>query len=81
MTGATRVDIFDHTIRRSDAEGIDSATNRKPVAQVHVDQTPLSGQRRVERHCGSDATRLLAGKASVSFHPLLFSISCKERED
>ncbi|GJN87168.1 hypothetical protein Rhopal_000113-T1 [Rhodotorula paludigena] len=66
--GASRVIIFDHTIRRNDEPGKetpDTATNRKPVPRVHVDQTPLSGERRVRRHGGEDAEHLLKGRAQL----------------
>ncbi|BGP23184.1 7alpha-cephem-methoxylase P8 chain related protein [Rhodotorula toruloides] len=66
--GATRTIIFDHTIRRTEPGGKetpDTASNRKPVAWVHVDQTPASGERRVHRHAGPDADRLLRGRAQL----------------
>ncbi|KAL7340065.1 hypothetical protein BJY59DRAFT_697104 [Rhodotorula toruloides] len=66
--GATRTIIFDHTIRRTEPEGKetpDTPSNRKPVARVHVDQTPASGERRVRRHAGADADRLLRGRAQL----------------
>lgn len=39
--------------------------------QVHIDQTPASGLRRVYRHAGEDAERLLRGRAQVR----LFTVS------
>jgi hypothetical protein len=95
VTGASKVIIFDHTIRRGEKEGEESADtpcSRKPVSRgecsaissfpfpfpvcttadstlrlVHVDQTPLSGRRRVERHASSpaEAERLLRGRAQL----------------
>ena len=68
VTGASRVVIFDHTIRRgerSDQWTPDTPDNRKPVPMVHVDQTPESGRNRVIRHTGDDAERLLKGKAQL----------------
>ncbi|ORY75944.1 hypothetical protein BCR35DRAFT_332941 [Leucosporidium creatinivorum] len=64
VTGASKVIIFDHTIRRGEKEGEetpDTPESRKPVSRVHVDQTPMSGRRRVERHASSpaEAERLL----------------------
>ena len=68
MTGASRVHIFDHTIRRVEPPGQetpDTPESRKPVAKVHVDQTPASGRKRVIRHLGDDAERLLQGRAQL----------------
>ncbi|SCV71544.1 BQ2448_3132 [Microbotryum intermedium] len=69
-TGASKVIIFDHTIRRTEREGEetpDEPTNRKPVPLVHVDQTEQSGARRVLRHAESkeEGERLLRGKAKL----------------
>ncbi|BGP46471.1 hypothetical protein JCM10450v2_002316 [Rhodotorula kratochvilovae] len=66
--GASRVIIFDHTIRRTEAPGeetLDTVTSRKPVSRVHVDQTPESGARRVGRHGGADGEHLLRGRAQL----------------
>ncbi|KZS94211.1 hypothetical protein SISNIDRAFT_485132 [Sistotremastrum niveocremeum HHB9708] len=50
-TGATRVVIFDHTIRRHDpnANG-DHPSNRQPARLVHVDQSAPAAVARVHRH-------------------------------
>ncbi|GAA5821449.1 hypothetical protein JCM11251_004628 [Rhodosporidiobolus azoricus] len=66
--GATKVIFFDYTVRkgeRSGQETPDTPDNRKPVPRVHVDQTPQSGERRVRRHAGADADRLLRGRAQL----------------
>ncbi|TNY20840.1 hypothetical protein DMC30DRAFT_351604 [Rhodotorula diobovata] len=66
--GASRVIIFDHTIRRGEKPGEetpDTPTSRKPIPRVHVDQTPDSGTRRVLRHGGEDGERLLRGRAQL----------------
>ncbi|CAE6490725.1 unnamed protein product [Rhizoctonia solani] len=48
LTGASRVAIFDHTIRRPRPEGTpDNADNRQPVKMAH---TPESAERRVKMH-------------------------------
>ncbi|KAM0751296.1 hypothetical protein T439DRAFT_325444 [Meredithblackwellia eburnea MCA 4105] len=68
VTGATRVFIFDHTIRKVELPGHetpDTPQSRKPVARVHIDQTPESGRKRVIRHLGADAERLLRGRAQL----------------
>jgi len=43
LTGATRVVLFDHTIRRAQPGAADRAGGpRRPVSRVHVDQTVTS---------------------------------------
>ncbi|GAA5930934.1 hypothetical protein JCM1841_003657, partial [Sporobolomyces salmonicolor] len=59
VTGATKVIIFDHTVRRPAAPGANASQKRGPVSLVHVDQTQASGEKRVHRHAGPDADRLL----------------------
>src|SRR5271154_335969 len=44
VTGAHKVVIFDHTIRRSITGQIDKPTSRGPVGRVHIDQTPWAGE-------------------------------------
>ncbi|KAF7319523.1 hypothetical protein HMN09_00291700 [Mycena chlorophos] len=51
LTGASRVVLFDHTIRRRQPGEIDDAPDRRqPVSQAHVDQTLASSIERVHRH-------------------------------
>jgi len=51
LTGASKVIIFDHTIRRNFADRLDdSPDTRIPVATVHVDQTPAATVARIHRH-------------------------------
>ncbi|KAF9262891.1 hypothetical protein L218DRAFT_928475 [Marasmius fiardii PR-910] len=50
LTGARKVVLFDHTIRRRTGELDTDETKRQPVALVHVDQTPESAANRVRRH-------------------------------
>ncbi|EJP68234.1 hypothetical protein CRV24_010429 [Beauveria bassiana] len=59
IPGATRVYIFDHTIRRSDP-----GASRGPVNRVHIDQTARSVEQRVRRYFGEtgEADALLAGR-------------------
>ncbi|KAG6866314.1 hypothetical protein C0991_005781 [Blastosporella zonata] len=55
VTGASRVVLFDHTIRRHRPGQIDDAPDRRqPVAQAHVDQTTASSIARVHRHLPAD---------------------------
>ncbi|KAI1376029.1 hypothetical protein F4677DRAFT_93513 [Hypoxylon crocopeplum] len=60
IPGSNRVFIFDHTIRRADPNA-----SRKAVLQVHVDQTPYSAEKRVQRHLGDDADALLRGRYRI----------------
>jgi len=61
VTGATRVQVFDHTIRRRVRGGIDRAmgTPRQPVTAVHNDYTVDSGPQRVRDLMGEEAEELL----------------------
>ncbi|KAK6974493.1 hypothetical protein R3P38DRAFT_3482036 [Favolaschia claudopus] len=61
LTGASRVVLFDHTIRRRRPGEIDSSVEkRQPVSQAHIDQTPNSAVSRVHRHLpASDVPALL----------------------
>ncbi|KAK4057092.1 hypothetical protein OIO90_001992 [Microbotryomycetes sp. JL221] len=69
VTGASKVIIFDHTIRKAEPVGqetLDTPDNRKPVSFTHVDQTPASGTARVLRHAGQqEGERLLKGRAQL----------------
>ncbi|KAJ3512656.1 hypothetical protein NLJ89_g3398 [Agrocybe chaxingu] len=67
LTGASRVELFDHTIRRRRPGEIDdSPDKRQPVAQVHVDQTTAASIARVHRHLpATDAPRLLERRFQI----------------
>lgn len=67
LTGATRVVIFDHTIRRHRPGEVDDSPNkRQPVSAVHVDQTRASSIARVHRHLpASDAPALLERRFQI----------------
>jgi len=55
LTGASRVQIFDHTIRRRRPGQVDNGpSKRQPVPLVHVDQTNQSAANRVKRHLPSE---------------------------
>jgi len=63
LTGASKVVLFDHTVRRHRPNDIDSdPTKRQPVAQVHVDQTADSATARVHRHLPKDEAEQLVKK-------------------
>jgi hypothetical protein len=66
-TGASRVVVFDHTLRRREA-GTDDRTSdapRQPAQRVHVDQTVFSGPKRVREIMGAQADALLNRRAAI----------------
>ena len=66
VTGATRVHIFDHTLRRRiPGQPDDRAGVRQPAARVHVDHTARSGPQRVRDLLPDEADRLLRGRVQV----------------
>ncbi|KZV82483.1 hypothetical protein EXIGLDRAFT_626964 [Exidia glandulosa HHB12029] len=65
VTGATRVFIFDHTIRRRKAGEAETPENRGPGLRAHVDQTPKAGAARVHHHLGEEAERLSKGRVQI----------------
>jgi hypothetical protein len=60
VPGATRVFLFDHTIRRNGPN-----QPRQPVLRVHIDQTPASAEDRVRLHMGDDAEELLKSRFRI----------------
>jgi hypothetical protein len=67
LTGASRVVVFDHTIRRRIPGATDrtSGIPRQPVPRVHNDYTVKSGPQRVRDLLGEDASDLLRRRFSV----------------
>jgi hypothetical protein len=66
-TGASRVFIFDHTVRRRE-HGVDdraAGLPRQPATRVHVDHTEKSGPQRVRDFFGDEAEALLRGRVQV----------------
>lgn len=66
-TGADRVFIFDHTVRRRvrGAEDRSPDAPRQPATRVHVDHTARSGPQRVRDFFGDEAEALLKGRVQV----------------
>jgi len=68
-TGATKVYIFDHTIRRAAPEGSTrpEAQLRGPVQRVHIDQSYKAGPDRVRHHFKDPAEheKLLRGRFQI----------------
>ena len=68
VTGASRVVVFDHTLRRNSPDASDdriAGQPRPPVSRVHVDQTVRSGPKRVREVMGGQADALLRGRAAI----------------
>jgi len=64
FTGAHRVFIFDHTIRRRipGKENDPTSPQRQPVLRVHIDQTTPAAYNRVTRHLPEEAEELVKGR-------------------
>jgi len=67
LTGADRVYVFDHTVRRRVPGGEDRRGDapRQPVSRVHVDHTEKSGPQRVRDLLPDEAEGLLRGRVQV----------------
>jgi hypothetical protein len=67
LTGASRVHVFDHTVRRRVPGATDRSTGtpRQPAMHVHNDYTLRSGPQRVRDLLGEDASELLRRRFSV----------------
>ncbi|KAJ5888718.1 hypothetical protein N7495_008759 [Penicillium taxi] len=61
-TGASRIFIFDHTIRRAPEDFPTADQRRGPVQRVHIDQTYEAAKSRVNYHLPDDAPELLKGR-------------------
>jgi hypothetical protein len=66
-TGASRVVVFDHTVRRRvhGAQDRVAGVPRQPATSVHVDHTAESGPQRVRDLLGGEAEELLKGRVQV----------------
>jgi hypothetical protein len=65
-TGADRVFIFDHTVRKRVVGAADrSGGLRQPVGRVHVDHTDKSGPQRVRDLIPDEADALLKGRVQI----------------
>jgi hypothetical protein len=66
-TGAARVLVFDHTVRRRVLGGVDrsAGTPRQPVTVVHNDYTIKSGPQRVRDLMGEEAEELLGHRFEI----------------
>jgi hypothetical protein len=66
-TGADRVFVFDHTVRKRIPGSADVRDGgpRQPVARVHVDHTEKSGPQRVRDLLPDEADELLKGRVQI----------------
>ena len=64
-TGATRVHIFDHTIRRQAPGGDTDRQLRGPVQRVHIDQSYDAALSRVPFHLPDEADTLLQSRVQI----------------
>jgi hypothetical protein len=66
ITGAWRVEVFDHTVRRrSNDADYAPGVPRQPASWVHVDQTVASGRKRIREIMGDEAEALLQGRVAI----------------
>ncbi|KAJ5617365.1 hypothetical protein N7537_002479 [Penicillium hordei] len=64
-TGASRIFIFDHTIRRGQTDGPIRTRLRGPVQRVHIDQSYTASKSRVSHHLPDEAPELLKGRYQI----------------
>jgi hypothetical protein len=64
-SGATRVHVFDHTLRSGDKDARDTLKIREPVRAVHNDYTEWSGPQRVRDLMGTETEALLARRFAI----------------
>lgn len=66
-TGASKIFIFDHTIRRQpkDKRDGDTPSLRGPVQRVHIDQSYKAGPERVVYHLPEESDQLLKGRVEI----------------
>ena len=85
QTGAKRIVLFDHTIRRATGD-------RGPVNRVHIDQTTASATARIHHHLPNEADELLKDRVrlinvwrpingTVQSSPLAFADSSTVNDD
>jgi hypothetical protein len=66
-TGASRVVVFDHTVRRRE-QGVEDRTQgapRQPATRIHGDYTEVSGPQRVRDLMGAEAGDLLGRRFAI----------------
>ncbi|KAL4901171.1 hypothetical protein BDW74DRAFT_187827 [Aspergillus multicolor] len=64
-TGASKVFIFDHTIRRQSNDNRGGVQLRGPVQRVHIDQSYIASKNRVTHHLPTEAPELLKHRYKI----------------
>jgi hypothetical protein len=64
-TGASRVAVFDHTLRSGDAAAREAKLLREPVLSAHNDYTEWSGPNRLREFLPDEAEALLARRFAI----------------
>ncbi|KAJ0413458.1 amino acid permease-domain-containing protein [Aspergillus carlsbadensis] len=65
-TGASKIFIFDHTIRRAPLDSRNPGVQlRGPVQRVHIDQSYTASRNRVSHHLPAEASTLLKGRYQI----------------
>jgi hypothetical protein len=65
VSGASRVVVFDHTLRSGDEAEREARLIREPVLSAHNDYTEWSGPQRMRDVMGAEAEALLAGRFAI----------------
>jgi hypothetical protein len=65
VSGASRVVVFDHTLRSGDEAEREAKLIREPVLSAHNDYTEWSGPQRVREVMGAQADALLASRFAI----------------
>ena len=65
VSGATRVELFDYTLRSGDEDERESKLIREPVLSAHNDYTEWSGPQRVRDLMGDEAETLLKRRFAI----------------
>jgi len=65
VSGASRVVVFDHTLRSGDEAEREARLVREPVLSAHNDYTEWSGPNRVREIMGGEAERLLERRFAI----------------
>src|SRR5919201_6081260 len=65
VSGASRVVVFDHTLRSGSEKEREERLIREPVLSAHNDYTEWSGPQRVRDIMGDEAEKLLQGRFAI----------------
>jgi hypothetical protein len=65
VSGAKRVEVFDHTLRTGDVDDREARKIREPVQRVHNDYTEWSGPQRVRDLLPDEAETLLCDRFAI----------------